>query len=90
MALDVGHMKSLLTVQVFLENQEYHLKIATQMVRAIFRRIGSMGWSAGSVALMRGTPRSKGNEPARRGPNSVDYHTDRAQLRACSVKPFQA
>ena len=28
MALDVGHMKSLLTVQVFLENREYHLKIA--------------------------------------------------------------
>src|ERR1700751_3514955 len=28
MALDVAHMKSLLTVQVFLENQEYHLKIA--------------------------------------------------------------
>ena len=28
MALDVAHTKSLLTVQVFLENREYHLKIA--------------------------------------------------------------
>ena len=28
MALDVGHMKSLLTVQAFLENREYHRKIA--------------------------------------------------------------
>ena len=37
-------------------------------------------------------PRRRAGLPKRntRSPNSVDYHTDRGQLRACSVNPSQA
>jgi hypothetical protein len=38
--------------------------------------------------MRRGTPRSKGNESTHRSPNSVDYHTDRGQLRALFSQPI--